>query len=147
MLLRQLAPPESMSQPTISRQGRSFAGLENLRTQALPGALTKLLAAMMPEGLAVKTSFSGYVPQRLENEEALYRVCQEAVSNTVRHAAATRVRIEAAVTGDEAVLRVADDGHGLGAEFRPGVGLGSMRTRVEILKGRFRIAPNSPAAH
>jgi len=42
------------------------------------------------------------------------------------------------------VLRVADDGHGLGAEFRPGVGLGSMRTRVEILKGRFRIAPNSP---
>jgi signal transduction histidine kinase len=144
MLLRQLAPPESMSQPTISRQGRSFAGLENLRTQALPGALTKLLAVMMPEGLAIKTNFSGYVPQRLENEEALYRVCQEAVSNTLRHAAATRVRIEAAVTGDEAVLRVADDGHGLGAEFRPGVGLGSMRTRVEILKGRFRIAPNSP---
>ena len=144
MLLRQLAPPDSASHPSISRQGRSFVGLENLRTQALPGALTKLLAAMIPDGLAVKTGFSGYVPQQLENEEALYRVCQEAVSNTVRHAGAKRLRIEAAVTATEAVLRVADDGRGLGSEFRPGVGLGSMRTRVESLQGHFRISPGNP---
>jgi len=144
MLLRQLAPPDSASHPPISRQGRAFVGLENLRTQALPGALTKLLAAMIPDGLAVKTGFSGYVPQQLENEEALYRVCQEAVSNTVRHAGAKRLRIEAAVTATEAVLRVADDGRGLGSEFRPGVGLGSMRTRVETLRGNFRISPASP---
>ena len=144
MLLRQLAPPDSASHPAISRQGRSFAGLENLRTQALPGALTKLLAAMVPDGLSVKTGFSGYVPQQLENEEALYRVCQEAVSNTVRHAGAKRLRIEAAVTTTEAVLRVADDGRGLGSEFRPGVGLGSMRTRVESLHGHFRVSPANP---
>jgi len=144
MLLRQLAPPDSGSHPSISRQGRSFVGLENLRTQALPGALTKLLAAMIPDGLAVKTGFSGYVPQQLENEEALYRVCQEAVSNTVRHAGAKRLRIEAAVTDTEAVLRVADDGCGLGGEFRPGVGLGSMRTRVESLQGHFRVSPANP---
>jgi signal transduction histidine kinase len=144
MLLRQLAPPDSASHPAISRQGRSFVGLENLRTQALPGALTKLLAAMIPDGLSVKTGFSGYVPQQLENEEALYRVCQEAVSNTVRHAGAKRLRIEAAVTATEAVLRVADDGRGLGSEFRPGVGLGSMRTRVESLRGHFRVSPGNP---
>jgi signal transduction histidine kinase len=144
MLLRQLAPPDSASHPAISRQGRAFVGLENLRTQALPGALTKLLAAMIPDGLAVKTSFSGYVPQALASEEALYRVCQEAISNTIRHARAKRVRIEAAVTPRECVLRIADDGGGLGNEFRPGVGLGSMRTRVEVLRGHFRIAPNAP---
>lgn len=144
MLLRQLAPPDSANHPAISRQGRAFVGLENLRTQALPGALTKLLAAMIPDGLAVKTGFSGYVPQQLENEEALYRVCQEAVSNTVRHAGAKRLRIEAAVTETEAVLRVADDGRGLGGEFRPGVGLASMRTRVETLRGHFRISPANP---
>jgi signal transduction histidine kinase len=144
MLLRQLAPPEAKPAPAISRQSRSFVGLENLRLQALPGALNKLLAAMIPDGMAVKTNFSGYVPQRLENEEALYRVCQEAISNTVRHAGAKRLRIEAAVTANEAVLRVADDGNGLGSEFRPGVGLGSMRTRVEILRGHFRIAPANP---
>jgi len=144
MLLRQLAPPESENHPSISRKGRALVGLENLRTQALPGALTKMLAAMIPDAIAVKTSFSGYVPQALASEEALYRVCQEAVSNTVRHAQARRVRIEAAVTARECVLRIVDDGNGLGNEFRPGVGLGSMRTRVEVLHGQFRIAPNSP---
>jgi signal transduction histidine kinase len=144
MLLRQLAPPESENHPSISRKGRALVGLENLRTQALPGALTKMLAAMIPDAIAVKTSFSGYVPQALASEEALYRVCQEAVSNTVRHAQARRVRIEAAVTARECVLRIVDDGKGLGNEFRPGVGLGSMRTRVEVLHGQFRIAPNSP---
>jgi signal transduction histidine kinase len=143
MLLRQLAPAEA-TPPAISRQSRALVGLENLRTQALPGALTKLLATMVPDGIAVKTNFAGYVPQRLESEEALYRVCQEAVSNTIRHAGAKRLRIEAAVTERESVLRIADDGCGLGNEFRPGVGLGSMRTRVEILKGNFRIVPNSP---
>jgi len=144
MLLRQLAPPDSASHPSISRQGRALVGLENLRTQALPGALTKMLAAMIPDGIAVKTSFSGYIPQALAVEEALYRVCQEAISNTIRHARAKRLRIEAAVTPRECVLRIADDGSGLGGEFRPGVGLGSMRTRVEVLHGHFRIAPNSP---
>jgi signal transduction histidine kinase len=143
MLLRQLAPAETTA-PAISRQSRSLVGLENLRTQALPGALTKLLANMVPDAVAVKTNFSGYVPQSLESEEALYRVCQEAVSNTIRHAGAKRLRIEAAVSERECVLRIADDGRGLGNEFRPGVGLGSMRTRVEILRGHFRIAPNTP---
>jgi len=143
MLLRQLAPPESR-QPAISRQSRAFVGLENLREQALPGALTKLLAAMLPDTLAVKTNFAGYSPQRLDHEEAFYRVCQEAVSNTMRHAAARRLRVEAAVTASEAVLRIGDDGKGLGTEFRPGVGLGSMRTRIETLHGNFRVAPNSP---
>jgi signal transduction histidine kinase len=144
MLLRQLAPPEAAAQPAISRQSRALVGIENLRTQSLPGALTKLLAAMVPEGMSVKTSFAGYEPQRLDNEEALYRVCQEAVSNTIRHAAARRLRVEAGVTAKESVLRIVDYGVGLGGEFRPGVGLGSMRTRVEILKGHFRIAPASP---
>lgn len=92
----------------------------------------------------VKSNFAGYVPQRLEHEEALYRVCQEAVSNTVRHAGAKRLRVEAAVTASEAVLRVADDGRGLDTEFRPGVGLGSMRARIEHLQGQFRIAANTP---
>jgi hypothetical protein len=76
MLLRQLAPPDSASHPAISRQGRSFVGLENLRTQALPGALTKLLAAMIPDGLAVRPDSRVTCPSNLENEEALYRVCR-----------------------------------------------------------------------
>ena len=133
MLLHQLVPSQLGSITQVSRRSRALVGVENLREHALPSALTKLLASAVPETIAVKSSFSGYVPQRLELEEALYRVCQEAVSNTVRHAGAKRIRIEAAVTATHAVLRVADDGRGLDTVFRPGVGLGSMRTRIENL--------------
>ncbi len=144
MLLHQLAPAQLGSITQVSRRSRVLVGVENLREHALPSALTKLLASAVPETIAVKSNFSGYVPQRLELEEALYRVCQESISNTVRHAGAQRIRVEAAVTATHAVLRVADDGRGLDTVFRPGVGLGSMRTRIETLRGQFRIAPNSP---
>jgi signal transduction histidine kinase len=144
MLLRQLAPAEPSNRNTISRKSRVLIGLENLRTHALPGALTKLLATMVPENVAVASSFAAYVPQKLEHEEALYRVCQEALSNCLRHAAAKRVRVEAAVTAEHAVVRVSDDGRGLDTDFRPGIGLGSMRTRIESLRGTFRIGSNNP---
>jgi signal transduction histidine kinase len=42
------------------------------------------------------------------------------------------------------VLRIADDGRGLGAEFRPGIGLGSMRARIEAAGGHLRVTPNTP---
>jgi signal transduction histidine kinase len=144
MLLQQLAPTGAGENIQVSRRSRALVGVETLREHALPSALNKLLAAIVPESIAVKSSFAGYVPQRLEHEEALYRVCQEAISNTIRHAGAKRIRVEAAVTDSEAVLRVADDGRGLDTAFRPGVGLGSMRTRIENLQGQFRIASNNP---
>jgi two-component system, NarL family, sensor kinase len=144
MLLRQLAPAEPENYHTVSRKSRVLVGLENLRTHALPGALTKLLGTIVPENIAVASSFAAYVPQKLEHEEALYRVCQEALSNSLRHASAKRLRVEAAVTGEHAVLRVSDDGRGLDTDFRPGIGLGSMRTRIETLRGSFRIGSNNP---
>jgi signal transduction histidine kinase len=144
MLLRELAPPEAPVIPTISRQGRSFAGLELLKEHALPGALTRLLAAMMPDGLEMRLDFAGYSPQRLDHEESLYRVAQEAVSNVIRHAQAFTLLIEAAVTTQQIVLRIADDGRGIGSEFRPGIGLSSMRTRIEASGGTLRITANSP---
>lgn len=144
MLLHQLAPTGQSNISEVSRRSRSLVGVEMLREHALPSALTKMLATVIPESIAVRSSFSNYVPQRLDLEEALYRVCQEAVSNAVRHADAKRIRVEAAVTATHSVLRVSDDGHGLTTNFRPGVGLGSMRTRVESLRGQFRIAQNEP---
>jgi len=143
MLLRQLAADPG-TVDMISRKSRVLVGLENLRTHALPGALTRLLGAIAPEHIAVASSFAAYVPQKLEHEEALYRVCQEALSNSLRHAFPKRVRVEAAVTGEHAVLRVADDGRGLDTDFRPGIGLSSMRTRIESLLGTFRIGSNNP---
>jgi signal transduction histidine kinase len=144
MLLRELSPPELPAPVAISRKGRAFAGLEQLKQHALTGALSRLLTAMVPEGLDLRMDFGGYTPQKIDHEEILFRVCQEALSNVVRHAGARRLLIEAAVTSQHAVLRVIDDGRGIGQEFRPGLGLSSMRARVEGIGGHLRVTPNSP---
>lgn len=72
----------------------------------------------------------------LGGEQALLvrRCLQEGLTNVVRHARASRVRLS--VSQDEARLRVAieDDGTGL-ADARPGFGLAELRRRVEDLGG------------
>ena len=165
MLLRELSPPtglppepaapirpgavppprrETPALPAISKRSRTVAGLERLKEHALPGALERMLAVLLPEELGVLLEAPGYVPQTLPHEEALYRICQEAASNAIRHAQAKMLRITATVTPEHAVLRVADDGRGLDPEFRPGIGLSGMRSRIEALGGHFRVTPNSP---
>ena len=145
MLLRELAPPAAGGQDlNVSRRSRTFAGLERLKEHALPGALQRLLESMAPEDLALRMDFAQYTPQKLDAEETLYRVCQEAVSNVIRHAQSRKLIVSAAVTRDQIVLQVADEGRGIGTEFRPGLGLSSMRTRLESAGGHLRVTPNSP---
>lgn len=74
-------------------------------------------------------------------EVAVYRIVQEALNNARRHARATRVRVEVARTaeaepgGGELRVRIADDGIGLPARPRAGVGMSSMRERAAELGG------------
>ena len=131
--------------PDVSRRTRTLAGLERLREHALPGALERMLAVMAPEDLKVRLECEGYLAQRLEHEEALYRVTQEALSNVIRHARAHNVHVSASLTHDQVVLRIADDGRGIDTEFRPGIGLSSMRTRLETGGGHLRVTPNTPS--
>jgi len=75
-------------------------------------------------------------------EVAAYRVALEALTNVARHARASWCGV--ALDTDELglALTVADDGIGPGGDrFDPGVGVASMRERVEELGGRFRIEP------
>ena len=67
--------------------------------------------------------------------EHLIAVLNEALSNIVRHASASRVEVFLDVTGD-ILLRVRDDGPGLGGRD-PGNGLTNMRARAELLGGHF----------
>ncbi|MGO2050210.1 MAG: sensor histidine kinase [Microbacterium sp.] len=67
------------------------------------------------------------------------RVVQEALSNTVRHAEATRCEI-AIWQEDEAVtVRVDDDGNGLPSRYSPGMGLTGMRERVGAAGGSMTV--------
>ena len=70
---------------------------------------------------------------------ALFRIAQESLSNVMRHAQATRVRItlarEAGPPG-QVRLCIEDDGRGFGNAVRaPGLGLLGMRERAQMLQG------------
>ncbi|WP_460772731.1 sensor histidine kinase [Microbacterium sp. GXF7504] len=72
--------------------------------------------------------------------EALALIAAEAVTNAARHAEATRVRIRLHRDTDGAtVLRVSDDGRGIGPDAVAGVGMSSMRERAAGAGGALRI--------
>jgi signal transduction histidine kinase len=73
-------------------------------------------------------------------EVAAYRIVQEALTNVIRHAQASACVIEIA-PGSELVVTIADNGRGLPADRRMGVGLNSMQERAAELGGRLAIEP------
>ena len=64
----------------------------------------------------------------------------EAVTNAVRHARASLVRVVLTTDGSSLAIEVTDDGCGVPAEPVPGLGLSSMRLRAEELGGALRIS-------
>ena len=80
-------------------------------------------------------------------ETALYRIIQEALTNIVKHAGASRVSILLTQRDGTAVAVLEDDGAGFdtGAIRGDGLGLVGMRERVGLLGGGLRIE-SSPGA-
>jgi len=72
-------------------------------------------------------------------EVAAYRIAAEAVTNAVRHAAATTVQVHLVATPVELTVRVRDDGVGLDPQAPSGIGIGSMRERAVALGGRCTV--------
>lgn len=68
----------------------------------------------------------------------IFRVIQEALTNSFKHAGAGRIDISL-TRGSDVLITVADDGRGTGAISRSGFGLGGMKERVELMGGMFGI--------
>jgi PAS domain S-box-containing protein len=95
----------------------------------------------------VRTEFSGQasveIPQDLET--LAYRVVQEALSNSTKHAKARAVNVSVEAVGGQLRVEIADDGVGFdSAKAREylqmgRVGLASMRERVELANGTFMV--------
>jgi signal transduction histidine kinase len=73
----------------------------------------------------------------------LYRIAQEAVTNSVKHAAASNIHIRLAMDGQELCLSVVDDGVGFPDKPRSeGLGLHLMRHAAALSGGTFDIRRN-----
>jgi two-component system sensor histidine kinase UhpB len=78
-----------------------------------------------------------------EVQTVLYRVAQESLTNVMRHAQAGEARLTLTVGGDESVvLRVDDDGIGLGdaKDIGTGGGIRGMRERALLVGGELELA-------
>jgi signal transduction histidine kinase len=75
-------------------------------------------------------------------EVAAYHIALEALTNVARHANAQTCRIHLSLESG-LCLEITDDGDGLPADKRAGVGLTSMRERAEELGGEFNIEPGT----
>jgi signal transduction histidine kinase len=70
----------------------------------------------------------------------LLRVAQEALTNVLKHARATRVEVRLRQHGDMLEMEIEDDGRGLAAgPQRQGHGLGNMRSRAQRLGGALEV--------
>jgi signal transduction histidine kinase len=93
-------------------------------------------------GIPVELRTQGERSTPLDVEEAFYRVAQEALTNVARHSGASHIEIQLVWTGDSLAMTVRDDGQGFVVEDAAGKGLGlaSMRERVEALSGALTIS-------
>jgi signal transduction histidine kinase len=115
-----------------------------------PGLERKSLAVALQEyvaewarqnGLAAEVNTTGEVSLPLSDEETLFRVAQEALANVARHSRARHVLVELSQQGEEIALVVADDGAGFETDrVEKGIGLDSMRERLEAVGGRLEIS-------
>lgn len=96
--------------------------------------------------LAISCDLADVEPIEAARAKAVYRILQESVTNIVRHAEATRVRVRLAAADGEVVLEVTDDGVGIADEKRdrPGFGIAGMRERAAALDGTLMIARVAP---
>lgn len=74
----------------------------------------------------------------------LSRILREAISNILRHAAASCLTLSVRIEADMLCLDIADDGVGLAENFKAHRGMDSMRARAEALKGSLHIEEISP---
>ncbi len=135
-----------------------IANLRALIVELRPAALDEYGAAAAIETLAERTAARegiaveahvdlaferGEEAQRHapELESTVYRLVQEALTNAVRHAGATRIQIEVTERDGCVDVAVRDDGKGFDPETTDsgGFGLTGMRERVELAGGELDI--------
>lgn len=107
-----------------------------LETMDLENALLKMIdTAKRSTGVEITYFFDADLNHFNQDEEdVVYRVVQESITNAIRHGQATKIRIEITrVDGDLHIL-ILDNGKGC-ENIEPGFGLHHMQERVEMLGG------------
>ncbi|MGE5185724.1 MAG: ATP-binding protein, partial [Acidobacteriota bacterium] len=123
---------EAVDQTRVLARGLYSPALE---AEGLTAALHELAAhTERVFGVACKVEIASDVAAPpAPDREHLYRIAREAVANAAKHARAQAIEIRLARDGSRVVLAVRDDGVGLAAGPRSGLGLQMMEYRARML--------------
>lgn len=150
---RERDPRRAAERLVVARQTADDAlGLMRQFSQELRGletsdglriALENLMRISVPEGVDYEVTFTGeeeHLPDFVRDQ--LYLVLREGVRNAVAHSGSDRLEIEVSITPKEVLAIIRDEGLGFDAADpeAEGVGLDSMKERVELLGGVFELA-------
>jgi signal transduction histidine kinase len=115
---------------------------ESLETEGLVSALSKQAAALQARhDVPVETDLCDEPDLPLKIKQELYRVAQEALHNTIKHAGASQVHVRLGRTAEALILEIRDNGRGFdpASSFPGHLGLLSMQERVKNLAGVLSI--------
>ncbi|HEV7147006.1 MAG TPA: histidine kinase [Pedococcus sp.] len=98
----------------------------------LDALIERVRSAGLPVDLTVEDGLTG-LPAVVGL--SAYRIIQEALTNTIKHAGPARAQVRVARHDGAVVLEVSDDGCGLMPTDEPGHGLAGMRERATLLGG------------
>jgi signal transduction histidine kinase len=93
------------------------------------GASAPAIELSLPETLHVDDPATAH---------AVFRCVQEAITNAMRHAGASRMSVAISQDAGGVVVKITDDGRGTDA-LTPGFGLTAMRQRLEAVDGRVAV--------
>jgi signal transduction histidine kinase len=114
-----------------------------LEQEGLVGAVRKRLDAVEKRvGIEARVVMDDLVELPTALEEGLYWITQEALNNTLKHAAAKKETVRIYVEGKLLVLEITDDGQGFNlaaTKHRGGMGLASMEERARQMGGTLTI--------
>jgi signal transduction histidine kinase len=128
--------PEVAARPDAAAPPAPVGGLAQL---------DRVVRAAEDSGLTVDVEVTGSRrPLPVVVDAAAHRIVQEAITNVLRHAGATRARVALSYTAAGLTVRVTDDGVGPGPtpdDGTDGYGLRGMAERAALLGGRLSAGP------
>ncbi|MHB8268181.1 ATP-binding protein [Bradyrhizobium sp.] len=141
------SPPQKALQSVEALQLTNRRILDRLRPMhieefGLQSSIQKLLRGVRAQVPAIEVTFE--IDPGLEAIDAVvsqtvYRVMQEGITNVLRHAQATAMRLKASLPDGKVVVEISDNGVGMPADVVMGRGLTGMRERVRALGGTFEL--------
>ncbi|WP_394757942.1 ATP-binding protein [Flavobacterium sp.] len=141
---------------SISQIDNAIAEMRRVAHNMMPEALLKFgleetlrsYCESVSQNSELTVSYQSFgMEERLEQttEIVLYRIVQELLNNTIKHAKATKSNIQLSRNGNIISLTVEDNGKGfdVNAIKKNGIGLSNINHRVEYLNGKIDIQSDS----